>query len=419
MESIGKKETRRARHVLMIVENLPVPFDTRVWQEAQALKSAGYDVSIICPATRGYDRKYEILQGIFIHRHSMPTDAAHAMAFAVEYVVALFWEMFLAFRIFKTRRFDVIHACNPPDTIFVVAGVFKILFGTKFVFDHHDLCPELYEAKFGRRGLLYHTLVLLEGLTFRISDISIATNGSYREVAIKRGRKAPDDIIVVRSGPDMNRLRAAPGDSALKCGKAYLVTFIGVIGKQEGVKYLIEAAFHIVYELGRTDVHFAIVGGGSDLETAKTYAHRLELDSYFTFTGRVPDALLLAMANTADVCVNCDEWNPMNDKSTMNKVMEYMALAKPIVQFDLKEGRVSAEEAAVYARPNDAIDFARKIVDLLDDPEKRAVMGEFGRQRVENCLAWHHQAPKLLAAYELLWSRANASEKRRWRWSLR
>jgi glycosyltransferase involved in cell wall biosynthesis len=412
MESTGKAPRWRRHHALIIVENLPVPFDTRVWQEARALHTNGYDVSVICPIGKGCERRREILDGIEIHRHPMPLEARGAAGYLIEYSAALFWQLLLAFRIFVRHRFDVIHACNPPDTIFVVAGLFKLLFATRFVFDHHDLCPELYEAKFGRRGVIYRLLVAFEWLTFRFADISIATNESYRKIAIERGGMAAESVVVVRSGPDMARLRVAPSDAAMKRGKRYLVGYIGVMGNQEGINYLIEAARHLVHRVGRRDIHFGFVGGGPELERLKDQVRELELDDFFTFTGRVPDSVLLAMTNSADLCVSSDEANAMNDKSTMNKIMEYMALGKPIVQFDLTEGRVSAGEASLYARPNDALDLAARIVELLDDPERRQRMGAFGRLRVETALSWHHQAPNLLAAYDLLWQRTAAAARR-------
>ena len=406
MASTGKGARPSPRHILIIVENLPVPFDTRVWQEARALRSNGYDVSVICPTGAGCESRREVLDGIHIYRHPLPMEARGAKGYLLEYAAALYWQLVLAFRIFLTRRFDAIHACNPPDTIFLVAGVFKLLFATRFVFDHHDLCPELYEAKFARRGLIYRVLVALERMTFRLADMSIATNDSYRKIAIERGRMAPGNVAVVRSGPDMTRLRMMPADAALKRGKRYLVSYLGVMGRQEGIDYLIEAAHHIVHRIGRDDIHFGLVGGGPELARLKDQVRALGLDAHVTFTGRVPDAVLLAMTNTADVCVNPDAVNAMNDKSTMNKIMEYMALGKPIVQFDLAEGRVSAGEASLYARANDPVDLAEKIVELLDDPDRRLHMGALGRQRVETTLGWHHQASRLLEAYDMLWQRA-------------
>ncbi len=392
----------RPRRVLIVVENLPAPFDRRVWQEATALREAGYQVSIICPMGKGCEKRRENLNGIEIYRHGLPLEGSGPLGYVLEYGAALFWEFVLAWRVFLTRGFDVIHACNPPDNIFVVGGFFKLLFRRKFLFDHHDINPELYEAKFGRRDAFYKLMLAWERWTFRMADVSIATNESYRRIAVERGKMDPDRVFVVRSGPDLDRLRIQAPVEALKHGRRYLVGYVGVMGNQEGLQYLLQAARHIVYDRKRTDIHFGLVGGGPELENLRRMAVDLGVADYVTFTGRVSDEEMLAMLNTADVCVNPDEYNEMNDKSTMNKIMEYMALGKPIVQFDLKEGRFSAEEASLYAKPNDAADLAEKLLDLLDDPEKRAAMGRFGRERVEKTLAWPHEAPKLLAAYELL-----------------
>src|SRR5580765_8151874 len=390
------------RKVLFLVENLPSPFDRRVWQEACALRDAGHLVSIICPTGRGYERKVEEIDGIHIYRYRLPVEASGAAGYAVEYTAALAWTFVLAWRVLLTRGFDVIHACNPPDLLFLIGGFFKLL-GKKFVFDHHDLGPELYEAKFGRRDFFHRLMLAVEYWTFRTADVAIATNESYRHIAVQRGRMPPERVFVVRSGPSLERLKILPPDERLKRGRRYLVGYVGVMGRQEGIEYLLKAARHIVFDLGRSDIHFGLVGGGTSLEEMKALAQELGVADYVTFTGRVPDAEMLAVLNTADVCVNPDVANELNDKSTMNKIMEYMALGKPIVQFDLTEGRRSAKGAALYARKNDALDLAAKIVELLDDPARRAKMGEFGRRRVENELEWRHEAPKLLVAYEAVW----------------
>jgi glycosyltransferase involved in cell wall biosynthesis len=394
MASAGKP-----RSVLIIVENLPVPFDRRVWQEATTLHAAGYQVSVICPRMKGYDKAREIIDGIHVYRHRLPVEASGALGYLVEYSAALFWQFVLAWRVLFARGFDVIHACNPPDTIFLVAAVFK-LFGKRFVFDHHDINPELYEAKFGRRDSFYRLLLWFERLTFLTADVSIATNESYKRIAIERGRMDPDKVYVVRSGPDLRRLRRLPPVEALKNGRRFLVGYVGVMGQQEGIDMLLRAVQYVVNTLGRRDVQFGLVGGGTELEQMKQYAAELDIADYVTFTGRVPDADLLAMLNTADVCVNPDVANEMNDKSTMNKIMEYMALGRPIVQFDLTEGRFSAGAASLYAKPNNEIDLAQQIVHLLDRPELRQKMGEYGRQRVQNELEWKYEVPKLLAAYD-------------------
>lgn len=394
----------RQRRVLIIVENLPCPFDRRVWQEACALRDAGYVVSIICPKGKGYESSRETLDDILILRHSLPIEADSAIGYLLEYSAALFWQFLLSLRVLLGRGFDVIHACNPPDTIFLVGGFYR-LFGKRFLFDQHDINPELFEAKFGRRGALYWLIRALERMTYATAQVVIATNGSYRQIAIARGRLHADDVFVVRSGPDLTRLRPIEPDDSLRRGRRYLVAYVGVMGKQEGIDLLLRSVAHIVHGRGRQDVQFCLVGGGTEVDAMRTYARALKVGDFVTFTGRVPDETLVRVLSTADLCVNPDPVNPMNDKSTMNKIMEYMAFAKPIVQYEMTEGRVSAGGASLYANPNDEEDFAAKILTLLDDAERRVQMGAEGAARVRAELEWRHQVPHLLNAYERLFSR--------------
>jgi glycosyltransferase involved in cell wall biosynthesis len=387
--------------ILILVENLPSPFDRRVWQEATTLRQAGHEVSIICPTGRGYEKRFEVIDGIEIHRYALPAEGEGALGYLVEYSAALAFTFFLSLKVFCRKGFDAVHACNPPDLFFLIGGFWKLL-GKKFVFDHHDANPELYEAKFGRRDALYRLMLFLERLTFRTADVSIATNESYKRIAIRRGGMAPERVFVVRSGPSLERMKIVAPLPALKQGRKYLVGYVGVMGKQEGIDLLLEAVRHIVFTKKRKDIHFGLVGGGTSLQEMKDLSEALCVSDYVSFTGRVPDEQMLAMLNTADVCVNPDVASEMNDKSTMNKIMEYMALGKPIVQFDLTEGRVSAQDASLYARRNDPGDLAEKILALLDDAQRRMEMGKFGRARVENELEWRYEAPKLLAAYAAL-----------------
>ncbi|CTQ55894.1 Glycosyltransferase KanE [Roseibium album] len=396
--------TGQARKVLIVVENLPVPFDRRVWSEATTLKANGYEVSVICPTGKGFEERYEVIDGIYIYRHKLPLDARGALGYLREYSSALFHEARLALKIKRKHGFDVVHGCNPPDLIFLIALLFRP-FGTRFLFDHHDICPELFEAKFGKRGLLYSVTRFFERLTFACATVSIATNESYRDIAIKRGKMAPEDVFVVRSGPKIEKLELRPPKEDLKKGFKYLVGYVGVIGAQEGLDLLIDATEHLVKTMGRTDIHFGVVGGGPELPIIQEDVKNRGLEPYFTFTGRAPDDLLLDMLNTADVCVNPDRYTVMNDLSTMNKILEYMTLKKPIVQFDLKEGRVSAGEASLYAEQNNTTDFAVKIVELLEDPEKRSSMGEIGRKRILDMYSWTHSMPVLLSAYDRLYQK--------------
>lgn len=386
------------RKILIIVENLPVPFDTRVWQEATTLVANGYTVSVICPKGKGYTKEKEILQGVHIYRHNLPEEGNSAIGYLKEYISALREEIRLAKKVYKEVGFDVIHGCNPPDNIYIVAKKFR-KYGVKYVFDHHDICPELFEAKFGnKRNPLYWSQLFFERQTYKHCTFAFVTNKSYKKIAIERDKMNPENVIVLRSGPNLDRMRIMDSVSSIKKGYKYMVGYLGVIGQQEGVEYLLEAAKYI--KKCKNNVFWGIVGGGSHLEAMKKLAHDMELDDCVEFTGRIPDQQMLKYLNTADVCVNSDKYNSMNDKSTMNKILEYMALAKPIVQFNLAEGRYSAQKASLYARNNDAVDMAKKIIELLNNPEKRKRMGEYGRNRVINELSWEHTSKALLKGYE-------------------
>lgn len=399
------------KKILIIVENLPVPFDRRVWQEARTLREQGAEVSVICPTGKGFETRYELLEGVHIYRHPLPLDAGAALGYLREYGAALAAEMRLAWKIWSERGFDAIHACNPPDLIFLVALPFKML-GVRFLFDHHDINPELYEAKFGKRGFFWRLLVILERLTFHFADVTIATNNSYRKIALSRGRKNSADVFVVRSGPDLSRIKPVEPDPRWRNGRKNLVGYVGVMGDQEGVDLLLESVEHIVGVMGRHDTQFVLVGGGPSLEALKKDCSARGLDDYVNFLGRAPDADLISALSSADVCVNPDRVNVMNDLSTMNKILEYMAMGKPIVQFDVTEGRFSAGDASLYARANDTVDFADKIVRLLDDPALCAEMGRIGRQRLEEQFSWDHQIPRLIECYQRLFS------KEAWLWRL-
>lgn len=388
----------KERKVLIIVENLPVPFDTRVWQEATTLAANGYTVSVICPKGKGYTQEEEYLQGVHIFRHDLPTEGNGPVGYAKEYFTALKEELRFAKKVYKEIGFDVIHGCNPPDDIYMVAKHFK-KYGVKYVFDHHDICPELFEAKFGKTsGLLYKSQLWLEKQTYKHCTFAFVTNESYKKIAIERGKMNPNKVIVLRSGPKLERMRIMPPLESIKRGYKYMVGYLGVIGQQEGIEYLLDAAKYIKEH--DNNVFWGIVGGGPHLEALKKQAHEMGLDDCVEFTGRAPDQQMLEYLNTADVCVNSDKYNSMNDKSTMNKILEYMALAKPIVQFDLTEGRYSAQEASLYAKNNDAEDMAKKIIELLENSELRKKMGAYGRNRVVNELSWEHTSKALLEGYE-------------------
>jgi glycosyltransferase involved in cell wall biosynthesis len=387
------------RKVLIIVENLPVPFDSRVWKEACALYRAGYEVCVLCPRGKVFEKVYELLEGVHIYRHPMPPEGNSPFGYVWEYACALLWEFLFTWWIFFARGFDVIQGCNPPDDIFLVALPFK-LFGVSYIFDHHDANPELYLSKYDRQDIFYKAQVWLERRTYHAASIVMATNESYKSIALKRGGLDPADVFVVRNGPDLEKFKLVPSETALKYGKKYLVGYVGTMSTQEGLDLLVEVAAAI-RKVGRSDVHFTCVGGGPGLAELRRMVEERNLGDMMNFTGRISDDDLLRVLSTSDVCVNPDKPCEMNDISTMIKIAEYMALGKPIVQFDLKEGRFTAGEASLYSGGDDLVaDFAEKILWLLDRPEERQRMGEFGRKRVEENLAWKYSESNLLSAYD-------------------
>jgi glycosyltransferase involved in cell wall biosynthesis len=392
------------RKVLIIVENNPLPMDFRVWKEARSLREAGYEVVTLCPKGEGFRKGYEFLDGVHIYRHPATKEGNSWSGYVWEYAVALLWEFLYSWWIYLRHGFHVIQGCNPPDDIFLIALPFK-MFGVKYIFDHHDVNPELYYSKYGRKDFFYKTQLWLEKTTFRCSDVVISTNNSYREIAITRGSIHPDDLFVVRNGVDPKKFKAVPPTPALKMGKPYLVGYVGIMSTQEGLDILINVAARLK-SMGRRDIHFTCIGGGPGLASLLQLTAEKQVEDMITFTGRIPDAELLDILSTADVCVNPDKPCQMNSMSTMIKIMEYMALGKPIVQFEGVEGRVSAQDASLYSDGVDHVaDFGDKILWLIDHPEERARMGEFGRRRIEKELAWEYSIEKLLAAYERAFSK--------------
>jgi len=363
------------------------------------LRQSGYGVAVLSPQSKGYERRHEVIDGIHVYRHPISKEGNSALDYLLEYGLALFWEFVYTCWIYFRQGFQVIQGCNPPDSIFLVALPFKLL-GVKYIFDQHDANPELYLSKFGKEGVIYKVLVWLEKLTYRFSDVVISPNRSYRDLAVTRGRLDKEDVFIVRNGPDLGECRAVLPNATLKHGKPYLIGYVGTMSAQEGLDILLDVALHIK-KSGRRDLHFTCVGGGPGLAELRKAAQRMDLEDMVNFTGRVPEAELLEILSTADVCVNPDKPCRMNDISTMIKIMEYMALEKPIVQFDLKEGRFSAHAASLYAdNRNQVADFAAKILWLLEHPDEAKRMGKFGRRRVEQELAWEYSVKNLLAAYE-------------------
>jgi glycosyltransferase involved in cell wall biosynthesis len=387
--------------VLIIVENLPVPNDRRVWLEATTLRDAGYQVSVISITGKNARKYHEVLSGISIYRYPAPPLTKGTISFIFEFSYCWISTFILSIIVLSREGFDIIHACNPPETFWLIALFYK-LFGKKFLFDHHDLSPEMYFSRFGRQGLVYKILLLLEKLTFMSADVVITTNETHRQVAIERGKFPPEKVFIVRSGPNHHVFRPHPPDEALKRGRRYMVSYLGVLNPQDGVDLFIQAADYIVHTLQRRDIQFIIMGSGDAEEDLYKLSETLGLNKEVYFTGWLELESITDYLSTSDICVDSMPKSPYSDAATMNKILEYMAAARPIVTFDLVESRISAQDAAVYAYPNDVTDLAKKIVALLEDESQRTRMGKVGRERIETKLSWEHSEPYLRAAYELV-----------------
>ena len=397
--------------VLVIVQNLPVPFDRRVWLECQALVSAGHQVAVVCPKGDG-DPSYQVIDTVEIYKYRPYAPGGSKVSFVSEYVYSFLATAWLTLRARRSGRFAVMQACNPPDIFWPIALLLRALDRTVFVFDHHDLCPELFQSRFpGGPRLPYRALRALERRTHRTARHVIATNGSYRDVAIRRSGKSPADVTVVRTGPDPERLVRVEAKPELRRGRRYLAAYIGVMGPQDGVDIVVRAAHVVVHQLHRDDIAFTLIGKGDCFDELVALRNQLNLAGHVEFTGRAPDALVSEIMSTADVGLSPDPKNPLNDVSTMNKTMEYMAYELPVVAFDLRETRISAGEAAVYVTPNDVGEYAKAIVELIDDEARRAQLGKIGRVRVEQELAWSHQQRAYLDVYRHLLSDVQARQR--------
>jgi glycosyltransferase involved in cell wall biosynthesis len=374
--------------------------DTDNRQEATSLRDAGHTVSVICPYGGKYTASYELLDGIHIFRHPLPIEASGALGYLVEYASALFWEFWLCFNVLYQVGFDVIQACNPPDTIFLIGGFFR-LFGKPFIFDHHDINPELYEAKFGKRGFFHKLLTMFERWTFATADVAIATNATFKRIAVERGGMNPDKVFIVRSIPDLKRFRRVEPDVDLRNGRKTLLGYVGIMGAQDGVDLLVEAMADIVQVQGRTDIQCAVVGSGTELDSLKKLAKARGVEDYVTFTGFRSGDQLLASFSAFDVGVIPDPKNVYNDKISMNKVFEYMTLGIPFVAFDLDETRRTAGDAGLYAADNCPKQLAANLLRLADDRTLKSRMGAAGRERAAAELIWERERTELLSAYEM------------------
>jgi glycosyltransferase involved in cell wall biosynthesis len=388
-----------------------VPFDRRVWLECQGLTSAGYRVTVVCPKGR-YDPAYEVIDSVELYKYRPYAPGGSKISFIAEYAYSFLATAWGAVKARRSGRFAVIQACNPPDIFWPLALAFRALEGTRFVFDHHDLCPELYQSRFpcGPR-LPFKALLALERRTHRSADHVIATNDSYRKIAMMRGGKRADEVTVVRTGPDLRRLQPGEPEPELRRGRRFLVAYIGVMGPQDGVDIVVRAADIVVHKLGRDNIAFTLIGSGDCFDDVVALRDELGLAGHVEFTGRAPDELVVRIMSTADAGLSPDPKNPLNDVSTMNKTMEYMAFGLPVIAFDLRETRVSAGDAAVYVQPNDEHEYAEAIVTLMDDQPRRTLMGKLARERVEQELAWSHQESAYLGVYERVLSKGKAFKR--------
>jgi glycosyltransferase involved in cell wall biosynthesis len=412
-----------AGKVLMLVESA-FPLDSRVRKEALHLSQHGYKVSVICLKS-GHQKNREHWKGISIYRLPRLTlfkkNQTHqsrrlqkylarlksTVGYSFEYLYFTLGTFFFSVLVLFKEGFKIIHAHNPPDTIFLWAAVYKV-FGKKFVFDHHDLAPDMYLARFRKENdIVYKCLLMAEKFTCRTADVIIATNQSYREIEILRNRAEPDKIFIVRNGPDLDRLVLQEPDPKLKALNKTIIGYVGMMNPQDGIDHLIRSLYCLKKRLGRNDFFCVLIGHGDELSKLKQMARDLDLTDYVFFTGFIPDRDMLRYLSTADICVDSAPYNAFTNHSTWIKVLEYMALAKPIVSFDLKETKYSAQDAAVYVKPNDDLEFAKAIETLMDSPEMREEMGKYGQHRIQTELSWKHTSPNLLRAYSFLGAAKN------------
>ena len=392
-------------HVLIIVQNLPVPLDRRVWLECQALKAAGYEVSVVCPKGPS-DPSRQVIDDIHIYKYRPAPEARGLPGYAVEFGYSWLRTAWLSTRVWRRKPFQVIQACNPPDTYWLLARIWRLR-DVKFIFDQHDLNPELFLSRFGKPSSLrerieYSALLWLERMTYCTADRVISTNESYKHKAITRGRHRPENVTVVRSGPDTRKMRPIYPDSEIRPSRRFMLAYLGIMGPQDGVDLVLEVMHELVHRRGRTDVHATLLGFGDCLEDLKRRSTEFGLDDVVTFTGRADRDMIADKLSAADVGLCPDLKTPLNDISTMNKTMEYMAYALPSVSFDLIETRVSGGDTVLYVESGDVTGFSDAVERLLDDPALRTEMGMRARRRVSDELDWRPQSVAYVRVFDEL-----------------
>jgi glycosyltransferase involved in cell wall biosynthesis len=389
----------QTRSCVIVVENLPVPFDRRVWQEAQALHRAGWTVSVICPTNADFPKPFEIIDDIAIYRHPLPPEGRGAVAYFREYSTALLHEFRLLFRVHRERGFSIIQACNPPDLIFLAALPFKLI-GKRFIYDQHDVSPELFIVKFGRKGLLYRALLFFERMSYRTADRVIAANATFKDIAISRGGKTPSQVEVVYGVPDRKRIHRVEPEPGLHGGRKFILGYVGIINEQDGVDHLVRAVAHLVKVIGFRDFRAVIVGSGPALEPVRSLASALEVEDFILFTGYLKGETLLAYLSAFDIGIIPDPLNEANDLMSMNKVFEYCALGIPTACYPLKETKRLLGEAGVYAPSHEPEGLAEACLKLMGDEALRARSAAAAAKLSAESFVWENEARKYVATYE-------------------
>jgi glycosyltransferase involved in cell wall biosynthesis len=390
---------RQARSCVIVVENLPVPFDRRVWQEAQALRRAGWIVSVICPTNADFPKPFEVIDDIAIYRHPLPPEGRGAVAYFREYSTALFHEFRLLLKVQRERGFSIIQACNPPDLIFLAALPFKLI-GKRFIYDQHDVSPELFVVKFGKKGLLYRTLMVFERLSYMTADHVITANATFKDIAVGRGGKTPSQVEVVYGVPDRQRIRRVEAEPGLHGGRKFVLGYVGIINEQDGVDHLVRAVAHLVKDVGFRDFRAVVVGSGPALELARALARSLEVEDFLLFTGYLKGETLLAHLSAFDIGVIPDPLNEANDLMSMNKVFEYCALGIPTACYSLKETRRLLGDAGVYAPSPEPKGLAEACLKLMQDDGLRARSAAAAAKLSAERFVWENEARKYVATHE-------------------
>jgi glycosyltransferase involved in cell wall biosynthesis len=390
---------RQPRSCVIVVENLPVPFDRRVWQEAQALHRAGWTVSVICPTNDHFPKPFEVIDDIAVYRHPLPPEGRGALAYFREYSAALFHEFRLLIKVHRERGFLIIQACNPPDLIFLAALPFKLM-GKRFIFDQHDVSPELFVVKFGKKGFLYRGLMFFERMSYAMADFVITANATFKDIAVSRGGMPRSKVEVVYGVPDRKRIYRVEPEPGLHGGRKFVLGYLGIINEQDGVDHLVRAVAHLVRVKGFRDFRAVVVGSGPALELVRALACSLEVEDFVLFSGYLNGEKLLAHISAFDIGVIPDPLNEANDLMSMNKVFEYCALGIPTACYPLRETKRLLGDAGVYAPSPNPAGLAEACLSLMRDESLRARSAAAAARLSAEKFLWENEARKYVATYE-------------------